>query len=164
MPALLLLLLLPVIVLALMPLILVQRYRAGTALSTACFLLAASVSTFWAPGALVSALMGLAAGAVLGAIGVTITRWEPDLRSLHYTPSRTLVLMITLVVSARVLYGFWRSFTVVRDGVYGTPVIAAFGIAQSLAAGGLVLGYYLAYSVGLWWHVRRWQRRALRVL
>jgi hypothetical protein len=58
---------------------------------------------------------------------------------LHYTPNRWLVLVVTSIVAARVLYGFWRSWTVAQAGVYGTTMMLAFGIPQSLAAGGTVM-------------------------
>jgi hypothetical protein len=33
-----------------------------------------------------------------------------------------------------------------------------------LAAGGIVIGYYLVYNAGVRWRISRWQRRALRVM
>jgi hypothetical protein len=44
----------------------------------------------------------------------------------------------------------------------GGDVVGAFGVAESLGAGGLVIGYYLAYHVGVIWRIRRWDRPALR--
>ena len=181
MPLLLLLLLLPVIVIALMPVILVQRYRAGTArrvarrwaasltlgamiFSAAFFLFTAALSTVWVEGAFGFSAAGLAAGLGLGVIGVWLTRWEATPRTLHYTPNRWLVLLITLLVSARVVYGLWRSWGVVRAGVGGPSAVAAFGVAETLGAAAIVIGYYLAYSAGLRWRIRAWERRALRGL
>jgi hypothetical protein len=43
-------------------------------------------------------------------------------------------------------------------------MIDAFGVPQSLGAGGIVIGYYLVYSAGLRWHIRRWERRPLRAM
>ena len=71
---------------------------------------------------------------------------------------------MTFVVSARVLYGLWRSWTVAQSGVSGTPIVMAFGIPESLAAGGMVIGYYLAYGLGVRRRIRKWQNRALRVI
>src|SRR5688572_27536491 len=116
-----------VAVIVLMPLTLVQRYRVGTArrlarrwvatlnlvalvLSTGMFLTGAAVTSAWVPDAVRYALMGRAGGAALGVLGLVLTRWEATPRTLHYTPSRTLVLAITLLVTSRVLYGFWRSW------------------------------------------------------
>jgi hypothetical protein len=181
MPLLLLLVLLPVVLITLMPLILIQRYRVGTArrvarpwlatlnlwvmaFSAICFLAGAAVTAIWVPNALTGAAAGVALGTGLGVVGLVLTRWEPTAATLHYTPNRWLVLIVTLVVSARVLYGLWRSWTVAEAGVYGTPMVLAFGIPESLAAGGTVIGYYVAYSVGVRRRILKWQNRALRVM
>jgi hypothetical protein len=167
--------------LVLMPLILLQRYRTGTArrqarawvatlslagllFSAVCFLAATAVTAIWIPGAFRAALAGVAAGSALGAVGLALTRWEFTARSLHYTPNRWLILAITLMVSARLLSGLWRSWEMARAGFTGTSFVAAFGVPESLAAGATVLGYYLFYTAGLRWRIRQWQRRALRVL
>jgi hypothetical protein len=178
-PFILLLLLVPVVVIALTPLLLVQRYRAGTArrlarpwvatlnivamaFSTLFFLITASLTTIWFPGTFVSASIGSAIGWVLGGLGLAITRWEPTPHSLHYTPNRWLVLIVTLLVTARVLYGFFRSWSVVQAGTSGLTAVAAFGVPQSVGVAAVVIGYYLAYHAGLRWRIRRWERRPLR--
>ena len=179
MPLLVLLLLLPVIFILLTPLTLVQRYRVGSARkqarrwlatfglvmmagSTIFFLAGAGVTSFWVQDAFLGALAGVAAGVVLGMAGVVVTKWEATPRSLHYTPNRWLVLLVTTIVSARLLYGLYRSWLAAQAGIEGTAVITAFGIPESLAAGGAVIGYYLAYGAGLRWRIRKWQKRALR--
>ena len=182
MPLLVFVLLLPIAVLALMPLILLQRYRTSTArrqarawvatlalagliLSTVCLLVGAAVTTIWIPGAFLAALAGVVIGCVLGAVGLALTRWESTARSLHYTPNRWLILAITLMVSARLLYGLWRSWAIAREGFFtGTSLVAGFGVPESGAAGAMVLGYYLFYTAGLRWRIRQWQRRTLRVM
>ncbi len=181
MPLVLLLLAIPIVVIALMPLILVQRYRAGTArrlarrwlatvslvatgISAVLSLLAAAVTTIWYPNAFGAVAAGLGVGCVLGLLGLGLTRWEPTPRTLHYTPNRWLVLTITLMVSARLLYGFWRSWTAARAAVDDSSLVTAFGVPESLAVAAVVLGYYLAYTAGLRWQIRRWERRTLRVM
>lgn len=166
MPLLLLLALLPLLLIVLMPLILIQRYRVGSArrmarpwvatfnvvamaFSAICFLAGAAITAYWVPNAFTGAAAGLTLGGGLGLVGLGLTRWERTGGTLHYTPNRWLVLFVTLVVSARVLYGLWRSWTVAAAGVHGTPVVLAFGIPESLAAGGIVIGYYFAYGWGL---------------
>ena len=173
-PLLLLVLLLPLALVALMPVVLVQRYRAGTArrlarpwiasltlaamsLSAVCFLLAAAVTTIWLPNALGASAAGLSVGYALGVLGLGLTRWEPTARTLHYTPNRWLVLAITLVVSARVLYGLSRWWRIAQTGVDDTSFVAAVGVPESLAAGAAVLGYYLAYTAGLRRRINRWR-------
>ena len=179
MPLLILLLLLPVVLLALTPFMLIQRYRVGTArrlarpwmatfavvmmcLSTVFFLIGSAVTTIWVQDAFSGAAAGVAIGSLLGVVGLVLTRWEPTPHTLHYTPNRWLVLFITFVVSARMLYGLYRSLLVAQAGVAGTSVITAFGIPESLGAGGIVIGYYLAYGAGLRWRIKKFQRRALR--
>ncbi len=159
---------------ALMPLSLVQRYRVGTArrqargwfvtlnlvgviFSAGLFLAGAAVTTMWVPNALTYASAGLLAGSLLGFVGLWLTRWEFSARGLHYTPNRWLVLAITLVVTGRVLYGFWRTWEAWRLAGADASVVAASGVAGSLAAGAVVIGYYAMY----WFGVRR---RLTRVL
>ena len=181
MPLILLIVSLPIIVIALMPLILIQRYRMGSSrrlarpwtatlgmvsmiLSAIFFLITAAMTNIWIPQALAYAAMGLCFGAVLGGLGLVLTRWESMPQSLHYTANRWLVLAITLVVSARVLFGLYRSILFAEGSLTATSAISAFGIPESLAAGAIVIGYYLAYNVGLRWRIRVWQHRPLRRL
>lgn len=179
MPLLIVLLLLPVVLLALTPLMLVQRYRIGTArrlarpwmatfttvmmaVSMVFFLVGSAVTTIWVRDAFTGAAAGVAIGSLLGVVGLVLTRWETSPATLHYTPNRWLVLFVTLIVSARLLYGLYRSWLVARAGIEGVSAIDAFGVPQSLAAGGIVIGYYLAFGAGLRWRIKQWQRRALR--
>lgn len=175
MPLLLVLLLLPLLLVALMPLILLQRYRIGSArrlvrawtvtlnlvfmaFSTIVFLAGAALTTVWVPDAFTGAVAGVALGAGLGVAGLVLTRWEPGAATLHYTPNRWLVLIVTFAVSARVLFGLWRSWKAARAGLSGGPVVLAFGIPESLVVGGVVIGYYLMYGWGVRRRLRRWQR------
>jgi len=180
-PVLILLLVLPLVVIALMPLILIQRYRMGTArrlarpwvatlnvaltaLSAVLFLSVAAVTAIWIPNAFGGAAAGIVMGLALGVLGLLLTEWEPTPATLHFTPNRWLVLLVTVMVSVRILYGFWRSLQAARAGIYGTQMVLAFGIPESLAVGGAVLGYYIAYAVGVRRRIGQWQRRALRAL
>lgn len=160
---------------ALMPLSIVLRYRAGTArrmarswvatinivavaCSAALFLVVAALTNFWVPRAFPYSLLGLAGGGVLGLLGLLLSRWEATPQALHYTPNRWLVLTITLVVSSRMFYGLWRAGHAWRSTPDDQSWLAASGAAGSLAAGAVVLGYYLAYSTGVWHRVRRHRR------
>jgi hypothetical protein len=109
------------------------------------------------PDALRYTVGGLGAGCLLGIAGLWLTRWEPSLGTLHYTPNRLLVLAITLLVAVRVMYGFWRGWESWRAGVSGESWFVAAGVAGSLAAGAIVIGYYLTY----WFGVRRRLKRQL---
>jgi hypothetical protein len=160
---------------AMMPLSLVLRYRAGTArrrarlwvaainlaavaISAALLLTVAGVTSYWIPMAFRYALIGFAGGCLLGLLGLWLSRWEQTPRALHYTPSRTLVLAITLLVTARLLYGFWRSWHAWHQAPGDASWLAASGAAGSLAAGALVLGYYVTYWAGVWRRISRHRR------
>ena len=181
MPLLLLLLLLLLIFVAMTPFLLIQRYRAGSArrearpwvasltiatllFSAVFFHISAALTSLWIPRALSGASLGMAIGLGLGVLGSIFTRWEPAVRTLHYTPNRWLVLFVTLIISARVVYGLFRSFEAASAGLSGHMLVSAFGVPESLAAGAMVIGYHLAYNVALRWRISRWQRRALRPL
>jgi hypothetical protein len=164
---------------ALIPIALVQRYRVSTArqrargwlaalnmaglvLSAVLFLASAAITSIWVPEALKYAALGLAAGIALGIVGLWLTRWEPTIDALYYTPNRPLVLGVMLLVVARLLYGVWRGWHSWRAGLQGESWLVAAGVPGSLAAGGLILGYYLAYWVGVRRRLRRHAARPLR--
>ena len=178
MPIIALALLIVVLVLvgiALLPFSLIMRYRVGTArrpargwfiglnltailLSSAIFLFGAAVTTAWVPNTLLYTLAGFVTGCLLGMVGLALTRWEAEPRALYFTPSRSLVLIITLVVTARVAYGFWRSWHAWSAGLRAWG--AAFGVATSMGAGAIVLGYYLTYWLGVRRRFVRHRQRA----
>jgi hypothetical protein len=81
---------------------------------------------------------------------------------LHYTPSRALVLAITLVVASRMVYGLWRAWHAWRSAGGDASWLATSGAAGSLAAGAVVLGYYLAYNAGVAWRFKRHRRASGR--
>lgn len=164
---------------ALMPLSIVLRYRAGTArrrargwvattnvfgfgLSAAFLLVVAAATSAWIPNAFTYTFIGLAGGCLLGLLGLSLSRWERTPESLHYTPSRWLVLTITLVVTSRMIYGLWRIGHAWRTTTADTSWLASSGAAGSLAAGAVVLGYYLMYWMGLRRRLKQ-HRRTLAV-
>ena len=182
------LLIVPVLVVlafvALIPIALVQRFRMGVArqrargwliainlvgisISMMMFALASAVTSLWLHPALVYTLGGLASGFVLGAAGIWFTRWESFRDGLYFTPNRWLVLGITLVVTGRILFGFWRAWHTWRAGFDDASWVAASGLAKSMAAGGVVLGYYFVYWIGVRRRLRLQQRTtgaALKIL
>jgi hypothetical protein len=173
-PVLLLLLLVVVAVIALIPISIVQRYRVGTsrrlargwvatlnlmtlAFSTVLVLVGAAVTSVWVPDAFTYTLVGLGSGCVLGLLGLLLSRWEATPRSLHYTPNRLLVLTITVLVTARLVYGFWRGWHTWQSGLDGRSWLTVSGAAGSMAAGAVVLGYYLTYWAGVRRRITRWR-------
>lgn len=156
---------------AVIPFSIIQRFRMGTArrqarrwvatlnllaitVSLALFLVGALVTSQWIPEAFSYTLSGLGAGCVLGLLGTALTRWEYIGGRVQYTPNRWLVLTMTLLVTARVLYGFWRSWEAWRASVESAAWVAASGMAGSMSAGAVVLGYYLIFWVGVRGRVR----------
>ena len=168
MPVLVALLLIPLLVVVVIPLSLVMRLRRGTmrrqargwvltanviavAISTLMFSIGALIAGRWVPDAWPYSLLGLGTGAMLGLIGFALTRWESSRGVVHYTPNRWLVLGVTLVVAARIVYGFWRVYAAWQAGSDQIAEVAASGVAMSMAAAAVALGYYLIY----WIAVRR---------
>jgi hypothetical protein len=169
-------LILPFALLAAVPLTLVLRYRAGTArrmargwvlainvvalaISVALFLTVAATTSLWVPRAFTYTLFGLAGGGLLGLAGLWLSRWEMTGRHLHYTPSRALMLAIMLLVASRMGYGLWRAWHAWHSAADRSSWLAASGAAGSLAAGAVVLGYYLTYNAGVWRRLTRHRRQ-----
>jgi len=164
------------VLIALIPLSIVQRYRMGTSrrrargwlvtinvvgmvLSVTFFLASAAVTNIWVPHAFSYTAAGLGLGGVLGVLGLLVTRWESAPGAIYYTPNRWLVLGITLVVASRLFYGFWRGWQTWRAGVDGPSWFVVSGAAGSLAAGAVVLGYYCVYWMGVRRRFRHVHRR-----
>ena len=155
-----------------MPLSLLQRYRMGTArrqargwvatvnvvamaLSVAFYMTVAALTSVFVVNAFTYALLGLLGGGALGLLGLWLSRWEAAQGSLHYTPNRWLVLGVTLVVTARIAYGVGRGWHNWRGSSDDASWLAAAGLEGSLAAGAVVLGYYLMYWTGVRRRVHR---------
>jgi hypothetical protein len=117
--------------------------------SVTIFMITAAVTNRWVPDALSYSAAGLAGGCLLGFLGLALTRWEREGASLIYTPSRLLVLAVTLVVAARLAYGFWRAWQTWRSAPGDASWLAAIGVPGTMAAGAIVLGYYLVYWAGV---------------
>jgi hypothetical protein len=178
-PLLIIAVLFVLLVIVMIPVGIVQRYRMGTKrqkargwvatfnvfglmFSTAVFLFVASLTSIWVPDVMQYTAAGLAGGSLLGVLGLALTKWEPGLDALHFTPNRLLVLGLTIVVSARILYGLWRSWESWRAGLSGGSWFVAAGLAGAMAAGAVVLGYYLVYWFGVRRQLGRHARRRLR--
>ncbi|MEX2271846.1 MAG: hypothetical protein WD690_10265 [Vicinamibacterales bacterium] len=179
MPLLIIPVLLVLAVIILIPVGIVRRYQVGTsrqrargwlaalnlfalALSVVIFVTAAALTNIWVPNALLYTAAGLAGGCALGVVGLWLTRWEPGLDSLHYTPNRPLVLALTLIVTARILYGCWRAWESWRAGLSGDSWFVEAGVAGAMAAGAVVLGYYFVFWLGVRRRLRQHRGRRLR--
>ena len=156
------------------------RYRAGTArrqgrrwvatlnvwmtsFSAVLFLFVAFLMSFWFGPTLRFAFAGMAIGAVLGLLGLALTRWEVERQELFYTPSRWLALIITFAITARLVYGWWHA-THSKNSALGEQhwLMSASAAQFSVATAAGLIGYYLVYAAGVRLRLRRHDR--LRVL
>lgn len=152
------------------PFLLVLRYRIGTARrparrwiatlnlvslfsSAALFLWIAALTNFWVPHTFRYSLIGFIVGVLLGLLGLKLTRWESTARGLYYEPNRWLVLLITLAVAARLLYGFWRVWHAWHATGPDASWLTTAGIPGSIGVGALVLAYYFSYFAGVRWRL-----------
>jgi hypothetical protein len=155
------------------------RYRAGTArrqarrwvatlnmwatsFSAVFFLSFTFLLSFWVGSAFRFALIGMGCGAILGLLGLAMTRWESPPEGLFYTPSRWLALTVTLAIAARFAYGWWRAthFGSSNSGPGDQHwLITASGTQLSLAVAAGLIGYYLVYSVGVRLRLTRHERQ-----
>ena len=105
----------------------------------------AALFSLWIRGTLASAVAGVGLGALFGLLGLALTRWEAKPEGLFYTPSRWLALFLILAIAARFAYGWWRGLHAAGPH----PFLSASGMQLSLAVGGGLIGYYLAYAIGV---------------
>lgn len=151
--------------LVLLPLSLWQRYRLGKArrkawpwlvklnswlllFSLCVFLASMALTSMWWPGALENALAGTGVGLIVGVAGLWLSRFEVTPQGLFYTPNAWLILVLTLLVTARIAMGFvemWRYW----QGREALSLIPVLDHASLFAVAGLLIGYYLSYTWGL---------------
>ena len=157
------------------------RYRAGTArrqsrrwvaslnvwmtsLSAVFFLSFTFLISFWLGTAFRFALIGMCFGAILGLLGLAMTRWESQPEGLVYTPSRWLAVLVTLAIAARFVYGWWRT-THSGSSAPGEQqwLTTASGTELSLAVAAGLIAYYLVYSIGVRLRVARHEQRCATI-
>ena len=119
-------------------------------------MLSSGLLGLWIDGALLHVLAGLGAGVVLGIVGLWLTPFEHGPEGMFYAPNRWLVLALTVLVGARIAFGLWHAAQLWRGGAGHAQWLAEQG--SLLAVGGLLLGYYLATTWGIWRRLPR-QRR-----
>lgn len=104
--------------------------------------------------------IGLVGGVVLGIVALRLTRFEIDGKNDCYFPNLWIGLGLTALFIGRLLYRFMEIWPEISHGATG-------GTRQwqrsplTLAILGLLLGYYIAYYVGLLVHHRRVLARGL---
>ena len=153
------------------------RYRAGTArrqarrwvaslnvwltgFSAVFFLSFTLLLSFWVPSAFRFAVIGMGCGAILGLLGLALTRWERRPNGLFYTPNRWLAVVITFAIAARFIYGWWRathSGGSAPGEQHWLRTASAMQLSVAVAAG--LVAYYLIYSIGVRLQLARHDRR-----
>lgn len=115
------------------------------------------------PMLLVGLAGGIAGGAVLGTVGLRLTRFAQNQRGEDvYIPNPWIGAGLTVLLIGRLA---WR-FLVVMPQMQDPAMAAASGHMAppmgnsplTLAVFGLMVGYYLVYFIGLLVHHRRFQR------
>lgn len=97
---------------------------------------------------------GVLAGGWLGVLGIRLTRFEQIGKDYFFTQHRYLGLAITMLFIARLLYRGMEIYLNTRLDVPLPP--PPFGQSPlTMAAYGLVTGYYATYA----WGLLRWRQR-----
>lgn len=171
------LLLFVLLIIALMPFLLWQRYRLGkkrrkvwpwlnalnawlVLVSALVFFTSAWLSGNWLPGALRMAALGFIAGLVLGAVNLQVSRRELLSDGYYLTPNALIVLAMTLLLALRIVLAIWQLFEH-GSGWQGATRDSAWYLqpASLFAVGGLLIGHWFAWC---WWLRAQLRRRAAR--
>jgi hypothetical protein len=94
--------------------------------------------------------IGLLIGAVLGFVGLRLTKFETTAEGNFYTPDPRIGMAIVLVFTGRMIYRFWSLRHLVGDA---PP--PPFKSALTYLTFGLLAGYYIVFYAGLLRHSRK---------
>jgi hypothetical protein len=102
-------------------------------------------------------LLGLAAGGILGEVGLSMTAFETIEGKHWYTPHPGIGLALTALMLGRLAYRFFAvPTTAVGVTAAASPLLGNLQRSPlTLGIAGLLLGYYLVYNVGLLRMARR---------
>ena len=119
----------------------------------AAVLLAGAMSRPPSAGALA---LGLLLGAVLGIVGLRLTRFEQSDAGLFYTPNAHLGIALSLLLLLRIGYRVLQGYVGAGRGAQASAGL--FSSPLTLAIFGTLAGYDVAYAIGL----LRWRQRVTR--
>jgi hypothetical protein len=92
---------------------------------------------------------GLLIGALLGLLGLRLTKFETTDEGHFYTPNTHIGVGLTVLFVGRMIYHFWFF----NDETTASPQGSSpFQSPLTLFFFGLIAGYYLVYYVGLFIH------------
>jgi hypothetical protein len=94
--------------------------------------------------------IGLLLGAVLGFVGLRLTKFETTAEGRFYTPDPRIGMAIVLLFVGRMIYRFWSLRHLVGEAQTPPP----FKSALTYLTFGLLAGYYIVFYIGLIRHAR----------
>jgi hypothetical protein len=108
------------------------------------------------PGSELALLGGMAAGTILGVVGLRYTQFENTPEGFFYTPNAHIGIALSVLLAGRILY---RVIHVSVLAIQTAPPAPQFvNSPLTLAIIGTLAGYYVTYAIGL----LRWHSRCLR--
>jgi hypothetical protein len=93
---------------------------------------------------------GLLLGALLGLVGLRLTRFETTVEGHFYTPNTHIGVALSLLLVGRIAYRSWTH----RDFLTAQNPTLPFQSPLTLFILGLTVGYYIVYQTGLFIHSR----------
>jgi hypothetical protein len=97
---------------------------------------------------------GILGGAVLGYVGLRLTRFETTAEGDRYIPNPWIGALLTVLLVGRLAWRFMVTMPAM-DAAHQGPALGNSPL--TLAVFGLTVGYYMAYYIGLLVHHRRWR-------
>ena len=103
------------------------------------------------PDGAAAALGGFAAGAALAFVGIRLTRFETMPGGVFYRPSGYIGIVLAVLLVGRLAYRFAVLYPAIEaaHAATGDPFAAYQSSPLTIALFGVVIGYYMAYCVGL---------------
>jgi len=97
-------------------------------------------------------LAGLGGGMVLGSYGLRLTRFEATSDGRFYTPNAWLGIGLSALMLGRLAYRFVAVRSASQVALMGDSTVLGMlhRSPLTLAIAGLLVGYFLRYSLGLW--------------
>lgn len=91
---------------------------------------------------------GLLLGALLGLVGLRLTKFETTGEGHFYTPDTRIGIAISMLLIGRLLYRYWVMHDVSSAPNHPPPMQSAL----TFFIIGLTFGYYIVYYIGLFVH------------